>query len=89
MISEISIIVIVFINIFHIIRSFEPRVTVGSTHSQGGKSWQAFGERKKIPSILSSSVYLLIYNKNVVSVRITRIATKNVVFAHNCKYMGT
>ena len=53
---------------------------MGSTYSQGGKSWQAFGERKKIRSILSSGVYLLIYNKNVVSVRITRIATKNVIF---------
>ena len=33
------------------------------TGLQGGRSWQAFGERKKMPSILSSGAYLLIRDK--------------------------
>ena len=33
------------------------------TGLQGGRSWQAFGERKKMPSILSPDAYLLIRDK--------------------------
>ena len=50
-------------------------------HCRVAESWQAFGERQKMPSILSSNVYLLICDKKVVSARNTKTATKT-FFAH-------
>ena len=47
------------------------------TIKQGGRSWQAFGERKKMLSIFSSDAYLLIRDKKTLFFsHITKIATK-------------
>ena len=67
----------------HFARRFHVLVHIvfNHLHCRVAESWQAFGERQKMPSILSSNVYLLICDKKVVSARNTKTATKN-FFAH-------
>ena len=67
----------------HFARRFHVLVHIvfNHLHCRVAESWQAFGERQKMPSILLSNVYLLICDKKVVSARNTKTATKT-FFAH-------
>ena len=56
---------------------------------QGSRSWQALGERKKRPPILSAGAYSPIRDKKNVVFAPYQNCSKKVVFARSCKYMGT
>ena len=73
------------------LQSYRERGIVPDGHfaGQGGRSWQAFGKRKKMPSILLSAEYLLIGDKKCCFCAYHQNCNKSVVFAGNCKYLET